>query len=433
MKALVLWLCLIAGVALAQPLDYSTGGNLKRRQYQTYSALSLFVDPTGSDTNACTSSGTGACLTFAGAKAKLPHFLRHNVTISIAVGAYAEPLNVDEFDIARNITLAVTGTTTPFTVATGTNSGTLTSSTAGTATSPTTVTDSGQTWTVNNLRNAFVFFASTGQAWPIISNTATTLVIPNTASVANIAYTIVTMGSVFTSTSSFAYSAITGAGTLAFSLVKMSKTSALWGNATSGGIIPTVTCTSCDIRMTGSSGVLATFTGGVVTLTRSQFISSATTNAALSVTTGATVSVTNCYVQSVGGSAVTASSPGPTTLSQSVYQAAPSVAVVQTSTTTAVATAYITCTGGAGAGLNSNSAGNAVGRLALSGTISVTGCAIGTSADSGGRVDFAGITPTYTTVTNELQTDGTSFTFATLTGLAAPQVIHDAYGSILIR
>jgi hypothetical protein len=55
------------------------------------------------------------------------------------------------------------------------------------------------------------------------------------------------------------------------------------------------------------------------------------------------------------------------------------------------------------------------------------------STIKGGVIDFVAGTPTFTTVTNELSQDGTAYTFATLTGLPAPQVITNSYGSRFIR
>src|SRR5689334_6787266 len=55
----------------------------------TSAAASLYVDPTGSDSNACAASGASACLTLQGAINKLPKYHRHGATINLAAGSFA--------------------------------------------------------------------------------------------------------------------------------------------------------------------------------------------------------------------------------------------------------------------------------------------------------------------------------------------------------
>lgn len=81
-RTLALFLALLSTLAAAQP-QVTRGGALKKRAYQTYAAVTLYVDPTGSDANSCTSSGTGACATLNGAYAKFPRFIRHNITVNV--------------------------------------------------------------------------------------------------------------------------------------------------------------------------------------------------------------------------------------------------------------------------------------------------------------------------------------------------------------
>lgn len=142
---------------------------------QTTGAMTLYVDPTGSNANACTASGASACSTLTGALTKVPFVVKNLVTINVAAGTYTEfPVfnGILTGDGAFNIVgPALTG----LTVATGSNTGTLT---AATNTQPATYTDSGQTWTVDDLKGAFLVFTSgpaNGRILPIIKNTATVI------------------------------------------------------------------------------------------------------------------------------------------------------------------------------------------------------------------------------------------------------------------
>jgi hypothetical protein len=169
--------------------------------------MTLFVEKDGgSDSNACTDAGVGACLTLAGALAKVPKFLNHSVTVNVAAGAYAETFAVDGFSIAQGATLAITGTMTTATLTTGTATGTVTSYAAPSVTAVPSITDSAQSWTASNLRGRFVTFTSgalSGQSHPIYDNTATTITLSTTAASMNGAtYTIQDVGSVWTSTTS---------------------------------------------------------------------------------------------------------------------------------------------------------------------------------------------------------------------------------------
>lgn len=135
MKRLVLLvLALAACSAFAQPV-ITRGGALKKRQYQTYAPVTLYVDPTGSDSNPCTASGTAACLTIQAAVNKLPPVIRHTVIINIAAGTYA-PFIVDGFDINRgaSITLQGSATWTNYTPPSGNATGTISTYTASTIT-----------------------------------------------------------------------------------------------------------------------------------------------------------------------------------------------------------------------------------------------------------------------------------------------------------
>ena len=230
-----LTLALIATTALAED-GITRGDALRRREYQTSATQTLYVDPTGSDANACTLGGTNACSTLAGALSKLPRFIRNNVTINIGAGTYTETFRVQGFALEAGTagstqpTLTIQGTMSSFTVATGSNSGTVTSYAAPLNGTHAIITDSTQTWTVNDLRGRYVLATGgpgSGEYHLITSNTATTISLAYqfTASpTAATTYSIVTPSSIFTGTSA-SIRGMTGSGTLVVSDVSIQPTS----------------------------------------------------------------------------------------------------------------------------------------------------------------------------------------------------------------
>ena len=84
---------LVNTVTATSPLiltpDAGGGFDFSFPSYQTSAALTLYLDPAGNDSNACTASGASACLTWAGILSKLPQFLRNDVTINVAAGTDA--------------------------------------------------------------------------------------------------------------------------------------------------------------------------------------------------------------------------------------------------------------------------------------------------------------------------------------------------------
>ncbi len=188
----------------------STADKLSITAYQTTAAMTLYVDPTGSDSNACTASGTSACLTLGGALNKVPKNIRHAVTVNVATGTYTEVFRVQGFNIegangaASTAALNITGTQTAFTVATGTNTGTVSSYVAPTGGAHPLLNDATQTWTVNDLRGRYVTITSgsgNGEYHLITANTATQLSLAyqfTTAPTGASTYAIVTPGAVFT-------------------------------------------------------------------------------------------------------------------------------------------------------------------------------------------------------------------------------------------
>lgn len=185
--------------------------------WATQAALNLFVDPTGSDSNACVASGTSACLTLQGAAGKIPRGVNHPVTIDVAAGTYAG-VRFDGFRINPGGYIAVNGTLVAATVS-GLQTGTFESGTAGSLTTGTwaTMTDAGGGWTVNALRGKFVrTLAGTGsgQIRVISSNTATVLTVPGaiTAIGADTTYDIVEPGAILNAAAA-SFATISGTST----------------------------------------------------------------------------------------------------------------------------------------------------------------------------------------------------------------------------
>lgn len=228
---------LIAGAAWAG--QTAVGNWLTRPEFKTLATATYYVSPIGSDTGACTATGTGACATLTGAIAKLPPNINHAITINVAgatdggVATYTENPVFNNFNV--NAAITITGPAlVNATPATGTATGTLTAVTLGAVT---VLTDSTQSWTVNNLIGNFVTISSVQRV--IATNTATTMTLasPFTSNpVIGNSYAIQTPAAVITSATS---------PTLAFRLN---------GNTGGTGSGPTVSLTGIDVVNTASNG-----------------------------------------------------------------------------------------------------------------------------------------------------------------------------------
>jgi hypothetical protein len=153
----------------------------------TTGPVTLYVDPNGSDAFDCSSADAG-CATIQGAWSKLPSELRHVATINLAAGTFSGAYLAGvrrgvPASAANGAYIRITGTLANSTLATGTATGSATSVTAPT-TSPVvwgTLNDTGQSWTVNDLRGRLLVITSgagAGVILPIVSNTATTVTVP---------------------------------------------------------------------------------------------------------------------------------------------------------------------------------------------------------------------------------------------------------------
>lgn len=180
---------LVGSIANAQPNhSYITRGDfLRTTQFVVTSNLTLYVDPTGDDSNACTGTGTAACLTIQGAINKVPKRIRGSlVTINVAAGTYTACAIVSGFTVeyptvvsaSTGAGLLIKGTMITATPTTGSATGTVTSVTNGTDPVFSTFTITGAGWTVNDFAGKLVEVTSgtgVGQYRLVQSNTADTV------------------------------------------------------------------------------------------------------------------------------------------------------------------------------------------------------------------------------------------------------------------
>ena len=144
--------------------------------------FTLYVRTTGSDSNDCLSTGA-ACLTIPEALTRIPKKIDHTIAIDIGAGNF-DGFDIENFNISRTGLLSLTGTLGNVSPASGTATGTADGG------STTQCVDSGQTWTVNDLRGSFVYVNSEYRI--VRSNTADTmeLIGPLGASCSGKAYVI---------------------------------------------------------------------------------------------------------------------------------------------------------------------------------------------------------------------------------------------------
>jgi hypothetical protein len=447
-------------------------------QSATSAAIALFVDPAGSNSNTCLASGAAnACLTIAGAVAKLPRFLQHSSTITVASGAYTTGFVSSALPtpvvIGQGIGLTIQGAMENSTVATGTATGTCTAAAAGSSSGPATCTDSGQSWTVDNLKGKFITFSSgtlSGQSFPIVTNSATVITFPSTTSSGTVAYTIQEPGAVFTTSGANLPLNFSGNGNITLSKMKFVVTAGN-GFTFASTALTGINVTWQDLSISASSTALSVFSGlhamrrCYVTSSGSHGISVIHTNP----TWSPTLSVTTSYIR-----VTTAAFHGVTIESQSEMAVAPvTSSSIEVATGIGVnlkygqfgqnASGWITCTTtGSGTGIVVGTVVSATAPGTLSShtfngtSVRITGCGTGLSVASapasavvgaitldtvttgfsvtkGGIIDFFGATPTFTSVTNELSYDGTFSTFAALVAAGPPALLTNAYGSRIIR
>lgn len=476
-------LTLTLALVLTQPAVVR-GDALRTRQYQTSATVALFVDSTGNDGNTCTGTGTAACATVTGALSKLPRFLRNNVTIDVANGAYTDAFNVQDFVSNNDSTLTIRGTMVNSTLATGTATGTLTAVNTNTSVAIGTLLDSAQTWTANDLRGKYFVFTSgpaSGSMIPIVSNAADFVTLSTggiSTPVAGNTYAIQEPGAVFTTSSlmnirninsrslvpTVAIERVTlnrpGGSTLAVSgavSLRMTNVRVLTGafSAVSAASMKSGVL-QCLNLFAESSGTAATFSANTGAEAEGPpFVQLGTSGNGYvrNTSTGAAVSLTGVRTGSFSGVYESA------TLTGSVVTTSP-----QGSTSAQSANTYVTCTAGASSNVgisfgqspSSTSGTWTAANYTFNGNVGITGCSTGVnilmpnarvsmraphftsvttavSLSGGATFDLSSSTPGFTGVTNEFSIDGTVVPLSMLTGLQAPQFIRSPRGSTLIR
>lgn len=473
MKLVTLVTLLLSSFAFAQPA-LTRGGGLKKRVYQTYAEATYYVDPAGSDSNACTGSGTSACATVEGVINKLPRFIRHNITINIAAGTITSRLALLDRDIATGVTLTINGTMEAWTPTTGTASGTTGATSGWSSSGPSTVTDASQTWTVNDLRGRFIRFNSgtyAGESYPIISNTSDTIsTTVATAVGSGISYDIVTP-SRLSSTTTHTIQNVTGGGTVEVHGVEFYRST---GNtAFSQRYGATVRLDFFEVRVTTSTGTGTFISAGNFYAERSYLQTSGASVAALQCNLSLEAigplncSVGNSYVRGENGYAVAVAAGvraggfG----SRGFFEGLGTVSPILTFGTPMLVSSQlpsiiVSCvTPGSGTGIGSlvstSTSSVTSAALTFNGSLRVENCAVGLQAvgpgsswtasaptfvnvttaisvSEGARFNLLSSTPSFTGVTNELQMDGNNYTYSFLSGLT-PGIITNASGSTIIE
>lgn len=482
MTRFIYFLSLISALVLAGEPQVTRGDALKRREYQTYSALTLYVDPTGSDSNACTASGTSACLTLQGALNKLPRFARHNITINIAAGTYSGDwtFQLDVDGQVNTSTIPVIDVIGPsqvaFTPATGTATGTVTA-VSQQAAPLSTLTDTGQSWTAHDLRGQFVRFTSgSGGLKLIVDNTATVITYlsaNSTAPSVGNTYSIETPAAMLSGAGRLNVNGRTSAVgiTLRFANVTLTNNSSTATLTLMSNLRPQFAGVRI-INTSSGNGVTSGGTAGITSGVSPGFYVGTDSGRAISLGNGGNIptllsftagafaySASNAaYNSGYGLGAVasgnlvaetgSASGPalvhnGPTTSGGSGGAATGVIAVRCPSGHSGVG-AYINSgfeaqnfvaencgTGVSVGGYSDTYGGLAHAQLYIRGNSTFTNVTTALAVTQGGRI-YIPTSPTFTTVTNELSLDGTFFTYADLSA-ASPSVITNSYGSSISR
>ena len=476
----------------------SRGNFLRNPQYATQSALTLYVDPTGSDANPCTASGTAACLTLQAANNKIPKLVRHPVTVNVATGNYAglgvNGFSFDAADVTNGAYINWVGTLITATVATGTATGTATGGTAGSTTGPVfgTLTDTGQAWTVDNLKGKIITITGgtgSGQQQIVSTNSATVITITGTWTApvgASSTYAVQDWGSVVnTAVASSTVPGTTGGNLVALRIDQNGaiRASLPFSTARAGAAINFTsmkfapgTAGQTAVRVNGSSQIafsLCSINGnttgnGINQLNSSQIFGdnnyitspsfsafSATFSNASStnvywhgtlfegsvnvVSPGSNGSISLCQVNNnnatgtafiVGSSGATGSFIGSSIIKCTVAGASKGIMATNSGATVGLTVQLSTVTS-CDIGLLSDSAGS---NIFLTGASTFTGTGAqttGLKAILGGRI-VIGTNPTISGYTADLTVDGTTMLFTDFTALL-PTAVSTTKGSYIVK
>lgn len=268
----------------------------------------FYVDLTGSNSNACTASGTSACATLSGALAKLPNRLDHAVTVNIAgnpdggVATYSD--TVTWYDVDLNAPFNITGPSLiNATPATGSATGTLTAVSNGTTAAPAlppTLTDSAATWTTNNLVGMFVVMTSGAQ------NGVVRVIARNTATVLTLASPYATAPAV-SDTFAIRIPGVVISNAVSNYTINMKFT----GASGAGSIVgngPTGTTTGIDFVNSSGSACAVASTSQTIAFTNVRCISTASTGTGMTQSSGTVRSNISVFQGGASGWSVTGTS-----------------------------------------------------------------------------------------------------------------------------
>lgn len=433
----------------------------------TTAADVLYVDPTGSDTNACTQTGTQACLTIQGAFNKSPQHLYHQLTINVAAGTYAGA-TISGFTIdpaVQKVTAGILldGALANVTPTTGTATGTASAGSAGSGSTFGTLTDGTKTWTVNDaaLVGKFVIITGgtgNGQVRVVVSNTATVLTIAGTwtAPTGTSTYALQSPSVNITSAAAAIPAPLAGTGTVASGLQILNNSTDASMITIRNVNIAVGTSRAVTCGQTGSvsfvqttftqgtgAGIVATLSGsGKIYMTTSSYIGTgagiSTTSAAVSITT----SMVSTSVSAIGLTRFSAADVSSTQLVglNGVVATISSLANIATSRVDCLSAALSTAlSSGQQTAATSNQSGSII---TVGGNVGVTNCSVGLMASGlsvisiapaavfsgnaltygvnavyGGHIILPTATTTITGVTAEMSVDSGAAvgTFASLT------------------
>ena len=504
--ARTLWIPLFAIVLFVSTLALAQtqagvvlrGDALKRREFQTYSGAgstgNYVVNTSGASTNSCL--GQQGCAQLNDVFRKLPSRIRHNIVIDIDAGTYTDQaylsgLSGVQLDAgfptvndAPSIRINGSQNWTAVTPATGTSTGTVTSYVAESGSTATTLCDTGQAWTVDELKGVFVGMTSgsvssvTGKM-PIISNTATCLRLPASlgAVVAGNTYALLTPSTILITSGTrpaFAIQSLKVPTFMQDVWIQSSAAGSGWmliadsqgdGFSSNG-----FTCTRCRFTNTVAASPAITVNNATVSLSRvsATSIRSALVQISGLPTTSVNFSGTYIYGQvnaaaaigivggNLGGSGLTVESTGAGALgidarfnSSPVYIVATGIwrfifpaastgagiymgaAGTTTSVYSGARLAYTTLVSENGLAVALSGQGVSMGGIVSNPTLLVSGATTGISVSEGAQCILStGGSYTFTSVTNQLLLDTQAYTYSTLSGAGQ---ISNARGSAFLE
>lgn len=452
--------CLVASAALAGGNGVGSGGlnnypapnpssinpsNAPNIVQATTADLTLYVDPTGSDSNPCTAPGASACLTIQGAINKSPKLLRNQVTINIAAGTYVGALGTGFWDDngvqQTSGGLLIDGALVTSTLATGSATGTALGAgqVAGSGSTFGVLCDSGAAWTSSDLIGRLITTASPANAtFPITANTSTCATVAGTWNIpvtAQTTYTIQDPSVIIGTAVSLPAVPLSAASATNAGLIFANNNITYRNNAIVVRNIRFTNSSGDGLRI--NDGSLYAFTqlqvrpsnaaaigisispqaqGAIplLTVSKSDINPSASSNQGVNVTSGK-LNVTNSIVRSASGaSLLIGGGTGTTTASLGTLSgveltgAATALSVGTNASISSISSVRITCASSAGTGilLGQSSAASAPGTLSGISTTNIATCGTGARVNGVGAMDITSLTGAAATTGLSVQNGG---------------------------